>query len=347
MQVINLPTMKSMITHVGVKHRRPLMFWGPMGVGKSEGVAQAVADHDGVLVDIRLSQYDSVDLRGIPDPDKESRQTVWYAPATLPFMGNPAFDPDGPLIFLFLDEVNAAAPAVSAVAYQLINDRRVGEHALMDNVVIIAAGNREGDRGITNKQPAPLSNRLVHAELVADIKAWSFWAQSSGKIPPVMVALLNFQPDLLHTFDPNQPTVKAFGTPRTWEFAADFFNDPDMPKDIKFAAISGAVGEANQIQLMAFADIWGSLTPVEDIIKSPTTVPVPDKLDIQYAMAVHVSGNMDKGNSDQLHKYLDRMNPEMVVLAWTLAINRDEDVTDTNAFLHAYAPKYRSLFQDS
>lgn len=347
MQVVNIPVMKSMITHVGVRHRDSLMFWGSMGVGKSEGIHQAALEHNGIMVDIRLSQYDSVDLRGIPDPDKATRQTVWYAPATLPFMGNPAFDPDGPLIFLFLDEINSAAPAVSAVAYQLINDRRVGEHMLMDNVVIVAAGNRDNDGGVTNRQPAPLSNRFVHAELVPDVKAWSFWGQQSGKIPAVMIALLNFQPDLLHTYDPKQPTNKAFGTPRSWEKAAKYFLDDDMPKDIKYASISGAVGEANQIQLAAFADIWGSLVPIEDIIKNPTTVPVPEELSVQYAMAVHVSGNMDKVNSDALHKYLDRMNPEMVVLAWTLAINRDEDVTDTNAFLHAYAPKYRALFQDS
>ena len=74
---------------------------------------------------------------------------------------------------------------------------------------------------------------------------------------------------------------------------------------------------------------------------------VPEKLDVQYAMACHVSGHMSKTTSNQLHRYLDRMQPEMVVLAWTLAINRDEDVTDTDAFLHSYAPKYRSLFQDS
>ncbi len=323
------------------------MFWGPMGVGKSEGVRQCAQENGAVLVDVRLSQYDSVDLRGIPVPVEESRETVWHAPSTLPFKGNARFDPDNGLIFLFLDEVNAASPAVSAVAYQLINDRRVGEHALMDNVVIIAAGNREKDRGVTNKQPAPLSNRFVHAELVADVKAWSFWAQQSGKIPPVMIALLNFQPDLLHTFDPDRPTEKAFGTPRTWEFAADFFNDTTMPKDVRHAAISGAVGEANSIQLQAFADIWGSLVPIEDIIRDPKGVAVPEKLDVQYAMAVHVSGNMSSTNAGPLHTYLARMAPELTVLAWTLAINRDEQVTDSSAFLHDYAPNFRSLFQES
>src|SRR5690606_25638380 len=153
------PPVKGMIDHIAIKHPEPLMFWGSMGIGKAEIINQSEAEHGATLVDIRLSQYDSVDLRGIPVPPEERRQTVWHAPSTIPFKGNSRFNEDEGLIFLFLDEVNAASPAVSAVAYQLINDRRVGEHELMNNVRIIAAGNRDQDRGVTNRQPAPLSNR--------------------------------------------------------------------------------------------------------------------------------------------------------------------------------------------
>ena len=125
MQVINIPTMLGMISHLGVKKHRPLAFWGPSGIGKSEAIAQSARAHDATLVDIRLSQYESVDLRGIPDIQTGS--TVWNAPSTLPFKGNTKFSEDGPPIFLFLDEINSAEPSTAAVAYQLVNDRRVGE----------------------------------------------------------------------------------------------------------------------------------------------------------------------------------------------------------------------------
>jgi MoxR-like ATPase len=68
MQVISIPDFKDVITHVGVRHHEPVMAWGKPGVGKSAAVRQAATDHDAALVDIRLSQYDSVDLRGIPVP---------------------------------------------------------------------------------------------------------------------------------------------------------------------------------------------------------------------------------------------------------------------------------------
>lgn len=340
MQVINIPTMKSMIHHIGVRKRRPLMFWGPSGVGKSEGIAQACLEEQGVLIDIRASQYESVDFRGIPDIQLGS--TVWNMPATMPFKGNPKFDEEGPTIFLFLDELNSAEPSVAAVMYQLINDRRIGEHELMDNVVIIAAGNRESDRGVTNKFPAPLANRMTHAELVPDVKAWSAWAAKKG-VSPTLIGFLNFRDALLHTFDPNKPE-KVFATPRTWAFVADDFADETLPADVKSASMSGSVGEGPAIELMGFAEIMASIVPIEQIIRDPMGVPFNDRLDMQWAMATHVSSHMAKDTATPLHQFLTRLEPEMVVMAWTMAIQRDDEITDSDAFLNHYASAYRSIF---
>lgn len=341
MQVINIPTMKSMIRHLGVRKRRPLMFWGPSGVGKSEGIAQACQEEGGILVDIRASQYESVDFRGIPDIQLGS--TVWNMPATMPFKGNAKFDEEGPTIFLFLDELNSAEPSVAAVMYQLINDRRIGEHELMDNVVIVCAGNRESDRGVTNKFPAPLANRMTHAELIPDVKAWSAWAAKAG-ISPTLIGFLNFRDALLHTFDPNKPE-KVFATPRTWAFVADDFADEQLPADIKGPAMSGSVGEGPATELMGFAEIMSTIVPIEQIIKDPMGVPINDRLDLQWAMATHVAGNMSKDNATPLHQFLTRLEPEMVVMAWTMALQRDDEISDSDAFLHHYAGAYRGLFQ--
>lgn len=340
MQIVNISTMKAMITHAGVRKRRPLAFWGRMGIGKSEGIQQSAAEHDAVLVDIRLSQYESVDFRGIPDVS--SAMTVWNMPATVPFKGNHRFNEDRQPIFLFLDEINSADPSVAAVAYQLVNDRRVGEHMLMDNVVVLGAGNLDDDRGVTNKFPAPLANRFTHAQLVHDIKAWSVWAQRTN-VDHRLIGFLNFRSELLHTYDPNKP-VKAFASPRTWSFVASDFADDAIPGDVKQALMSGSVGEGPAVELMGWLDIMDAIVPIEEIIANPEGVKVETRLDLQWAMATHVAGNMAKDNADALHRFLKRLEPEMVVMAWTLAINRDESITETNAFLNEYALQYRSIF---
>lgn len=340
MQIVNIDTMKAMIHHAGFRKHRPLAFWGRMGIGKSEGIQQAAAEHNAVLVDIRLSQYESVDFRGIPDVTQGL--TVWNLPATIPFKGNPRFNEDQQPILLFLDEINSADPSVAAVAYQLVNDRRVGEHILMDNVVIVGAGNLDDDRGVTNKFPAPLANRFTHGQLVHDVKVWSKWAAANNK-PVALIGFLNFRQELLHTFDPNKP-VKAFASPRTWNFVAEDMADKDVPEDVRVALYSGSVGEGPAVELAGFLDIMDKIKPIEEIIKDPLGVQFDARLDMQWAMATHVAGNMTRDTVDPLQRFLNRLEPEMVVMAWTLALQRDADLTDTNAFLNEYAPRYRSLF---
>lgn len=344
MQVISLPTMKSMIAQIGIKKRRPLYFHGPSGVGKSEGVHQSALENEGTIVDIRVSQYESVDFRGIPDIQQGT--TVWNMPATLPFKGNPKFemcDADKPII-LFLDEVNQGDPSVLSVLYQLINDRRVGEHELLDNVAMICAGNRAKDRGVMTKFPAPLSNRMTHAELQADIQSWSGWAAKAG-VSPTLIGFLNFRSELLHTFDEDKP-VSVFATPRSWTFANDDFLDETLSTEVKTASLIGSVGDGPATELLGFVEIMHSLVPIEQIIANPEGVSVETRLDLQWAMATHVSSHMAKNdNIAPLHKYLTRMEPEMTALAWTMAIGRDPDVCDTSTFLYEYAPQYRSVFQ--
>ena len=51
-------------------------------------------------------------------------------------------------VVLFLDELNSAPPSTQAAAYQLVLNRRVGNYVLPENVVMIAAGNRETDKGV-------------------------------------------------------------------------------------------------------------------------------------------------------------------------------------------------------
>ena len=182
MHSISIPTAMQVIEHVVVRMNEPVFLWGGFGVGKSSLVWQAAKKIGAVVVDIRLSQYDSVDLRGFPGVHDETNETVWHVPATLPFEGVKAFEhiPDDVPILVFFDEGNAASNAVSAVAYQLINDRACGEHKFRKNVRVLMAGNREGDKGVTNRQPAPLSNRLTHYEVVSDVPSVVDYAMANG-----------------------------------------------------------------------------------------------------------------------------------------------------------------------
>ena len=156
------------------KKKRPLFLWGPPGIGKSDIVAQITNSlPNSHLIDIRLSLWEPTDIKGIPYFDSNSGTMVWGAPSELP---SEEFAAQYDNIVVFFDEMNSAAPAVQAAAYQLILNRRVGQYKLPDNVIIIAAGNRESDKGVTYRMPAPLSNRFVHLELAVNFDDWFQWA---------------------------------------------------------------------------------------------------------------------------------------------------------------------------
>ena len=150
-------------------HHTPVMMWGPPGVGKSQMVAQVAEKHGVPVIDIRLSQMEPSDLRGIPF--RSGEHVEWAVPAMLPDA-----ERHGVEGILFLDEITSAPPSVSAAAYQLILDRRLGEYRVPDGWAIFAAGNRQGDRGVTYSMPAPLANRFSHFEVDVNLDDWVAWA---------------------------------------------------------------------------------------------------------------------------------------------------------------------------
>ena len=91
------------------KVKRPVFLWGPPGVGKSELVADLTEELGGFCIDLRLGQMEPTDLRGIPFYNKESGKMEWAQPVELPTEEMAA---DYPVVTLFLDEMNVAAPAV-------------------------------------------------------------------------------------------------------------------------------------------------------------------------------------------------------------------------------------------
>ena len=143
-------------------HHTPVMLWGAPGVGKSQIISQIAARHNAPLIDIRLSQMEPSDLRGIPFRDGD--RVEWAIPSMLP--NEKTHGANG---ILFLDEITSAPPSVSAAAYQLILDRKLGDYEVPKGWAIFAAGNRQGDRGVTYTMPAPLANRFSHFDFEVNV----------------------------------------------------------------------------------------------------------------------------------------------------------------------------------
>ena len=253
----------------------PVMLWGPPGVGKSQIVA-AVARSRGVpLIDIRLSQMEPTDLRGVPF--RKGDLVEWSVPALLPDERR-----HGARGILFLDEITSASPTVTAAAYQLILDRRLGEYRVPPEWVIFAAGNRYGDRGVTYVMPTPLANRFTHYEMEPNLDDWVEWAHAAG-VDPGVIAFLRFRPDLLFEFNPAVSPV-AFPSPRSWEYAHRALVKFGDAPELLLESLQACVGKAAGVEFKAFLDNMGKLPDIDAILQGKSTQ-MPQGIDLQYGVA--------------------------------------------------------------
>jgi len=200
-------------------------------------------------------------LRGIPYFDRDRGVMNWAPPIELP---SKELAEQYPVVVLFLDEMNSAAPAVQGAAYQLVLNRQVGTYKLPDNVVVVAAGNRESDKGVSYRMPSPLANRFVHLEVRPDFDSWFQWAVGKN-IHKDVVGYLSFAKQDLFDFDPKSAS-RSFATPRTWSFVSDFLYDDDATDAELTDLIAGTVGEGLAVKFMAHRKVAGQMPNPSEVL---------------------------------------------------------------------------------
>ncbi len=320
-----------------IQKRRPVFLWGPPGIGKSDLVKQIGEDTDREVIDVRLALWEPTDIKGIPYYNSDQGKMVWAPPAELPV------DPDSTAL-IFLDELNSAPPAVQAAAYQLILNRRVGTYVLPKGVDIVAAGNREGDRGVTYRMPAPLANRFVHLEMKVDFDDWQDWA-TLNKIHPEVVGYVGYAKQDLYDFDPKSAS-KAFATPRSWCFVSDLLEDDDTDLDTLQNLISGAVGDGLAVKFMAHRKIASKLPKADDILDGKVKDLAIKEVSAMYSLTVSLcyelkdraekkAKNWDE-MADRFFRYMmDNFPTELVVMGAKTALTNYDlplDATKMKSF---------------
>ncbi|AKF24767.1 ATPase [Sulfurovum lithotrophicum] len=272
-----------------IDRQLPVFIWGAPGIGKSSIVKQIAAEKELEFLDLRLSLLDPTDLKGIPFFKADTNEGVWAKPSFLPS------DP-GSRGILFLDEINTAPPAVQASAYQLILDRRVGEYELPKGWSIVAAGNRENDRGVVYKMPPPLANRFVHFEMEVDFTDWKNWAYSQG-IESAIIAFLAYDKSMLFTFDPLS-NEKSFATPRSWEYV-DSIIKSGIDTKLILDSISGAVGREAAVGYLSFKKVMKELPDLNEVLNGTLTELEEDDPKVMMALAIGLVNAVKEDQSDE------------------------------------------------
>ena len=312
------------------KRKRPLFIWGAPGIGKSYSVrekAKRLAEENKrefiewnktpedikrkalkepekyfFFVDIRLSQFDPSDLKGLPslngDDTIEWKIPGWLKLATL----------KNAMGIIFFDELNLAPPSIQASAYQVILDKAIGDYSLSEDVLVLSAGNRIEDKAFVHDMAKPLQNRFLHLTLrVPTVEEWTDWAIEHG-IDSRIIMFLNNNPSLLYKID-ERSGEEAFPTPRTNEFWSDIIKDVD---DINMLEklTSIAVGTPVASQFVSFLKLQRTVN-FKEILENPKKVKeIKDEdIDLKYAvLSIAVEYYRKKPGKERLKKVFDIAN---------------------------------------
>jgi DNA polymerase III delta prime subunit len=269
------------------------MLHGRPGIGKTQ-IAEALADHiGGRLYDIRLTQIDTSDLRGLPYYDHDTKTTQWYRPEDLPNTDEPAV--------LFLDEITAASPFLTPTVYGLLQERRVGMHKIPDNTIIVAAGNTVDDGAVAYEMGTAIADRLVHMYVQADAEDWIESFAIPNDLHPAVIAFIKTRPDLLET---SQESMKAdhmiAATPRSWHRVSDIMQNV-ADRRIRTIMISGTIGEAVCADFTLVADDIAATVQVTEMVKKPRAERAkmyPVKMVGLNAMVFGLLGYVEEKNAD-------------------------------------------------
>ena len=300
--------------------KTPLFIWGTTGIGKSDSVKKfaeqtakslglefsedEVEDDKFGFIDIRISQLEPSDLRGLPTIDGE--RTKWLIPNWLPK------NPESKGI-LFFDEINLSPPSIQATAYQLILDRRLGDYKLPKGWIIISAGNRVEDKCNVFEMSSALCNRFTHTELlIPDKDLWLDWALEN-EIDNRIIAFLQFKPNSLFDFD-SKNKDKAFPTPRSWAFCSRLIKGKE-DKNMLNILIGSAVGEATATEFIAFLRLQKKID-LKELLKNPKEVAKIKEIDLKYVLLGTISEyyRKDKKLLEKSFVLCDYLESEFAVL---------------------------------
>ncbi len=300
------------------------MLWGAPGIGKSEIVEEllrSIAEKTGktpVLSDVRLLLFNPVDLKGIPVADENREFAKWLAPELF------KMDPSEDVVnVLFFDELSAALPSVQASAYQLILNRRIGEHKLPDNCITICAGNRTTDKSVAYAMPKALGNRLIHVELQPDFEDWKENYALKAGINEKIISFLAFKRDRLMDFDPSNDFV-TFPSPRSWSFVDKCLKMNNNDIDEAHFYVSGAIGTSCAVEFKEYCKVYTDLPDIEKILngsyilKDGSVAPenLPKEIGAMWAVTSSISLRLKDRTMeeyDNIFKYIFNLEAEYAI----------------------------------
>jgi len=283
LQQVDIKTLKTLVPYY-FANRIPLYLWGRPSTGKTSSIRQFAQDEAKrrglrysedeygedifTMKVITLSQFDSPDLRGMPEITKVEGGdsiTTFVPTAELPRVGQG---------ILFFDEMNLADDTTRAACYQIILEGRYGSLATVKNkhgkdaFWRVAASNTENDFCNVNVTSLALLRRFSHVEVTMSVNEAVNYFMSVG-IDSRIIAFVKNSPEELfpQKWDEKLIDNKANPFPSSWENLGRMIQ-PKSNFDTIYHLAASCVGAPVAAKFVDYCKMVDKLD-MEEIIKEP------------------------------------------------------------------------------
>ncbi len=239
---------------------RSILLKAKHGVGKSSTVKQAAVEEGWGFEDVRLSQCDVGDIKGLPY--REGNTTYFAKPKWWPRDSKSKG-------ILFLDELNRASKDVTQAVFELCLDRSLDGDKLPDGWKVVSAINADEEYDVMEMDPA-LSDRFFHIEFEPSVSEWLEWANNDGNVHQSIVQFVARNTNLLDPPVGNLEAGKIYPSRRSWEALSEFIVQFDLLKEgnqgLLVQATKGWCGHEVAIMFQKFVSNEFKLLKAEDIL---------------------------------------------------------------------------------
>ena len=198
---------------------------------------------------------------------------------------------------------------------------------------MVCAGNKSTDKAVVAQMSTALQSRLIHFELVASVPEFTEYA-TKEEFDYRIISFVNFMPSKLMDFKPDH-SDKTFACPRTYEFLSRLTKGREITAEMA-PRIAGTIGSGVGTLFMTFAKEFDRLPKLADIVRDPSSVPIPDEASTKYATISMLIENGNEENIEPIIDYVERFAMELQIV-FTRGFNvRHPKLRAQNRYLSKY-----------
>jgi hypothetical protein len=307
---VSIEEAKTAIKTVG-KQITPIIVGQP-GIGKSSILKMleqemGTDEYDFIYVDCPVK--DMMDVAA-SIPNHETKSLEYYV-SSLFKLGN------GKKKVIMLDEFMKAPKLLQIIFTRMILERTVGDEPLPEGSIVFATSNNASD-GVGDAMLGHVGNRVCKIHMRnPSADEFNVWASANGIARPIRAwAAMNprafysytdgGQEDNPFIFKPSN-TAQQCVTPRSLAKSSPIVMNRDaLGEHLMMAMLAGTIGEAAAKSMAAFIALEHKVVMFKDVVKSPTTVKVPEDVSAQVMMLFEAVDCIE--TQDDLNKYMQFVN---------------------------------------